>query len=50
MELIRNARVEVSIEGRSVCIQAWRYTVNPPDGTAPPTTLKQPGFIGRGGH
>jgi uncharacterized protein (TIGR02246 family) len=30
-------------------IQAWRYTVNPPDGTQAPTTLKQPGFIGRGG-
>jgi uncharacterized protein (TIGR02246 family) len=30
-------------------IQAWRYTVDPPDGTQPPTTLKQPGFIGRGG-
>jgi len=30
-------------------IQAWRYTVNPPDGTEAPTTLKQPGFIGRGG-
>jgi hypothetical protein len=36
--------------GESWLIQAWRYTVNPPDGTAPPTTLKQPGFIGRGGH
>jgi creatinine amidohydrolase len=36
--------------GDSWLIQAWRYTVNPPDGTAPPTTLKQPGFIGRGGH
>jgi creatinine amidohydrolase len=31
-------------------IEAWRYTVNPPDGAQPPTTLKQPGFIGRGGH
>lgn len=30
-------------------IQAWRYTVNPPDGEPPPTTLKQPGFLGRGG-
>ncbi len=29
-------------------IEAWRYTVNPPEGTPPPTTLKQPGFIGRG--
>jgi creatinine amidohydrolase len=31
-------------------IEAWRYTVDPPDGTQPPKTLKQPGFIGRGGH
>ena len=32
-------------------IAAWRYTVNPPDGTDVPTTLKKPGFIGRdGGH
>jgi creatinine amidohydrolase len=32
-------------------IQAWRYTVDPDNGTPPPTTLKQPGFIGRGrGH
>jgi creatinine amidohydrolase len=30
-------------------IQAWRYTVDPTNGTPPPTTLKQPGFIGRGG-
>jgi creatinine amidohydrolase len=30
-------------------IQAWRYTVNPADGVPPPTTLKQPGFLGRGG-
>jgi creatinine amidohydrolase len=30
-------------------IQAWRYTINPPDGTPAPTTLKQPGFLGRGG-
>jgi creatinine amidohydrolase len=36
--------------GGSWNIQAWRYTVDPPDGTQPPTTLKQPGFIGRGGH
>ncbi len=28
-------------------IEAWRYTVNPPNGTPPPTTLKQPGFLGR---
>src|SRR3954468_1576530 len=27
MELIRDVKVEVGIEGRSVCIQAWRYTV-----------------------
>ena len=34
-------------------IEAWRYTINPPDGEAPPTTLKQPGFLprrGGGGH
>ena len=31
-------------------IAAWRYTVNPPDGTQAPTTLKQPGFLGRGGQ
>ena len=30
-------------------IQAWRYTINPPDGQPAPTTLKQPGFLGRGG-
>ena len=30
-------------------IAAWRYTVNPPDGSDVPTTLKKPGFIGRGG-
>lgn len=30
-------------------IQAWRYTVDPDNGEPPPTTLKQPGFIGRGG-
>ena len=35
--------------GDAWMIQAWRYTVNPADGTQPPTTLKQPGFIGRGG-
>jgi creatinine amidohydrolase len=29
-------------------ITAWRYTVNPSNG-APPTTLKQPGFIRGGG-
>jgi creatinine amidohydrolase len=29
-------------------IEAWRYTVNPPNG-APPITLTKPGFIGRGG-
>ena len=34
-------------------IQAWRYTINPPEGDPPPTTLKQPGFLprrGGGGH
>jgi hypothetical protein len=35
--------------GGSWSISAWRYTVNPPDGSAAPTTLKQPGFLGRGG-
>ena len=30
-------------------IEAWRYTVNPQDGPALPTVLKQPGFLGRGG-
>jgi creatinine amidohydrolase len=34
--------------GAGWSIEAWRYTVNPPTGEAP-TTLKQPGFIGRGG-
>jgi creatinine amidohydrolase len=29
-------------------VEAWRYTVDPPRGTPPPTILKQPGFIGRG--
>jgi creatinine amidohydrolase len=29
-------------------IEAWRYTVNPSEGTPPPSILKQPGFIGRG--
>ncbi len=36
--------------GGAWSIQARRYTVNPPDGSTAPTTLKQPGFIGRGGH
>jgi creatinine amidohydrolase len=35
--------------GSSWQITAWRYTVNPPDGSEVPTTLKKPGFIGRGG-
>jgi creatinine amidohydrolase len=30
-------------------IEAWRYTVTPPTGPPPPTVLKQPGFLGRGG-
>jgi creatinine amidohydrolase len=33
--------------GGSWAIEAWRYTIDPPNGTPPPTTLKQPGFIGR---
>jgi creatinine amidohydrolase len=36
-------------DGGSWAIEAWRYTVDPPDGVPPPTTLKQPGFLGRGG-
>ena len=36
-------------DGGSWQIEAWRYTVDPPDGVPPPTTLKQPGFLGRGG-
>jgi hypothetical protein len=28
-------------------IEAWRYTIDPPTGTPLPSTLKQPGFIGR---
>lgn len=35
-------------QGGDWLIEAWRYTVDPPLGTPPPTTLKQPGFIGRG--
>lgn len=30
-------------------IEAWRYTVTPQEGPPPPTVLKQPGFLGRGG-
>jgi creatinine amidohydrolase len=30
-------------------IEAWRYTVTPQTGPPPPTVLKQPGFLGRGG-
>ena len=30
-------------------IEAWRYTVDPPNGPPPPNVLKTPGFIGRGG-
>jgi creatinine amidohydrolase len=30
-------------------IEAWRYTVDPPDASAAPNVLKKPGFIGRGG-
>ena len=35
--------------GSNWAIQAWRYTVDPDNGEPPPTTLKQPGFLGRGG-
>jgi hypothetical protein len=37
----------VTNSGGSWAIEAWRYTVNPPAGTPPPSTLEQPGFIGR---
>jgi creatinine amidohydrolase len=37
----------VTNSGGSWAIEAWRYTVNPPAGTPLPSTLKQPGFIGR---
>jgi len=30
-------------------IQAWRYTVDPPQGAPQPTLLSKPGYIGRGG-
>jgi creatinine amidohydrolase len=33
----------------SWAVQAWRYTIDPQNGEPPPTTLKQPGFLGRGG-
>ena len=40
----------VLVKGESAWgIQAWRYTVDPDNGEPPPTTLKQPGFLGRGG-
>jgi hypothetical protein len=29
-------------------IEAWRYTVDPPQGAPPPTLLSKPGYIGRG--
>jgi len=38
----------LSGSGSGWVIEAWRYTVNPPEGVPPPTTLKQPGFVGRG--
>jgi creatinine amidohydrolase len=38
----------LSGSGSGWAIEAWRYTVNPPEGVPPPTTLKQPGFVGRG--
>jgi hypothetical protein len=37
----------LSRAGSNWMIEAWRYTVDPPNGTPPPTTLKQPGFLGR---
>jgi ketosteroid isomerase-like protein len=36
--------------GGSWRVEAWRYTVDPLNGTPPPTTLKQPGFIRGGGQ
>jgi creatinine amidohydrolase len=30
-------------------IEAWRYTVDPPQGAPQPTLLSKPGYIGRGG-
>jgi uncharacterized protein (TIGR02246 family) len=40
----------VVVRGESTWgIQAWRYTVDPESGEPAPTTLKQPGFLGRGG-
>lgn len=39
----------LTVNGSLWQITAWRYTVNPPDGSDVPTTLKKPGFIGRGG-
>jgi len=40
----------VLVRGESTwAIQAWRYTVDPENGEPAPTTLKQPGFLGRGG-
>jgi hypothetical protein len=31
-------------------IEAWRYTINPPEGAPPPVLLSKPGFTGRGGQ
>jgi creatinine amidohydrolase len=31
-------------------IEAWRYTINPPEGAPQPTLLAKPGYVGRGGH
>jgi creatinine amidohydrolase len=45
--------VLVKADPTTWAIQAWRYTINPPDGEPAPTTLKQPGFLprrGGGGH
>jgi creatinine amidohydrolase len=30
-------------------IEAWRYTVNPPEGAPAPVLLSKPGYVGRGG-
>jgi creatinine amidohydrolase len=36
--------------GNPWMIEAWRYTVDPPNGAPAPTTFKQPGFLGRHDH
>jgi creatinine amidohydrolase len=38
----------VKKDGDDWSIEAWRYTVNPPDTAPPPTLLSKPGYVGRG--